>query len=63
MRGDDGAGPYAASLLDGVDGITVAISRGDLQEVLDALRLSKKAVVIDACRSNVAPGTVHRLTV
>ena len=60
-RGDDGAGCFVAKEASlAAPGLNVLISRGDPAELLDAWGGKRKVVVVDACVSGAAPGTLHR---
>lgn len=52
-RGDDGAGPAVARAAGGV-------STADPARLLDLWEGARHAVVVDACVSGAAPGTIHR---
>ena len=61
MRGDDAAGPIALDRLTGrVDeGVRLVECSGDVTELIDALRLADRVLVIDTVVSGSDPGTLH----
>jgi hydrogenase maturation protease len=63
FRGDDGAGIEAARALRGIlsDEVEVVEHDGEPAALIDVWEGATIAYVIDAVRSDDAPGTVHRL--
>lgn len=65
MRGDDGLGPAAASVVArrvaDDPGIEVAWTDGEPARLIDTWRDRRLAVVIDAVRTGAPAGTPHRL--
>ena len=61
-RRDDAAGLEVASLLEGLvtAGVSVVTCPQEPSRLLDAFEGVEGALVIDACSSGAAPGTVHR---
>lgn len=62
-RGDDGAGPVAAGLLErsGLTGALVMTCRGDPADLVTAWQEHVAVIAVDACVSGAEPGTVFRL--
>lgn len=60
-RGDDGAGPFVVACLGQrrLPGITTLCLQGDPAELLAAWEGQQQVVIVDACASGAAPGTVH----
>ncbi|WP_374575567.1 hydrogenase maturation protease [Phenylobacterium sp.] len=64
-RGDDGVGRMAARLLaaDAPAHVEVAESGGEATDILEHLEDAASAILIDACATGGAAGTVHRFDV
>jgi hydrogenase maturation protease len=61
-RGDDGAGVAVIARLRGTlpDGIALAESSGEATALVSLFEGVSRAVLVDACQSAAAPGTIHR---
>jgi hydrogenase maturation protease len=64
-RGDDGAGPAVARLVEaaGARGVAAVVRRSDPTAVIEDWAEAETVYLIDACRSGGAPGTVRRFDV
>jgi hydrogenase maturation protease len=62
-RGDDAVGRVVARRLarDDLSGVSVIEHGGEASSLLSVLEAADTAVLIDACVSGAAPGTVHRI--
>jgi hydrogenase maturation protease len=62
-RGDDGAGRATVRLLGHMlgDRVEIAEQNGEATALLARLDGAASAYIVDACKSNAPPGTVHRI--
>ncbi|MCB1484954.1 MAG: hydrogenase maturation protease [Hyphomicrobiaceae bacterium] len=61
FAGDDAAGRLVAHLLaDKAVGFDVAETTGNAAELIKLLEGVARIIIVDACRSGAAPGTLHR---
>lgn len=64
FRGDDAAGPEVARLVDArAPGVTAVEQDGEATRLIDAWSDADVCYVVDAIRTDSAPGTIHRLDV
>lgn len=61
FAGDDAAGRLVARALAGRPGIDVAESHGAAADLVTLMEGRSQVLIVDACRSGAAPGTVHQL--
>lgn len=59
--GDDAAGRMVAQGLDGHPGLDVAASAGIAADLVMFMEGRRRVLIVDACRSGAAPGTILRL--
>lgn len=61
FAGDDAAGRLVARALDGADGFDVAETHGAAADIVTLMEGRSRVLIVDACRSGAASGTLHRL--
>lgn len=61
FAGDDAAGRLVARALRDVPGLDVAECHGAAADLVTLMEERKRVLIVDACLSGAAPGTVHRL--
>lgn len=61
FAGDDAAGRLVARALDGAETFDVAECHGAAADLVTLMEGRPRVLIVDACRSGVAAGTVHRL--
>jgi len=61
FAGDDVAGRLVARALKGAAGFDVAETHGAAADIVTLMEGRGRVVIVDACRSGAAPGTLHKL--
>lgn len=61
FAGDDAAGRLVARALEGAAAFDVAETHGAAADIVTLMEGRARVVIVDACRSGAAPGTLHRL--
>lgn len=61
FAGDDAAGRLVARALEGAAGFDVAETHGAAADIVTLMEGRGRVLIVDACRSGAAAGTLHRL--
>ena len=61
FAGDDAAGRLVARALERAEGVDVLETHGAAADIVTMMEGRDRVVIVDACTSGAAPGTLHRL--
>jgi len=61
FAGDDAAGRLVVRRLRGAEGVDLAECHGAAADLVTLMEGRERVLIVDACRSGAAPGTLHRL--